>query len=58
MTCAKCKFHQKSEQHWGQCRLNPPQVFQEETDDKVIYVSRYPYVHPQFYCGQFKEGSK
>ena len=57
--CSDCKFHQDSTQGWGQCRFNPPTVFQEDSvtstgESKVIYVSRYPYVHPQFSCSKFR----
>jgi hypothetical protein len=51
--CARCQFFRPLEElraKHGVCHRFPPQVFSE--DGQSI-----PIVHPEFWCGEFKEGA-
>ena len=55
--CKDCcsYYHKNPSTGWGQCRLKPPRVFQEIRDGAYVYVTRFPFVHPDFFCDEFDD---
>ena len=47
--CAKCNFYENQNQSSGSCRVNPPNVIEDN------YKAVWPIVTVEDWCGRFEE---
>ena len=51
--CANCAHYQAAASAAGECRRHAPQTVAFEVDDEVTFVTRFPSVKAEDWCGEF-----